>query len=178
MPGLIFSGYPGEAVKTRHIQASAQLFFSVFEELERNNLLLQQAFDEVMTFQMEEATAGRFATNAAATGTNCNASEIQPFLLPYTDRTVQGKIQQRKTRRPYTENAEAPRRIVPLRSLMRLCINDYILTLLPEKAIYIPHMKALAIADVHLGKARHFRREDCQCRYRHRTVTTNGLRIN
>ncbi|GAA4455604.1 ligase-associated DNA damage response DEXH box helicase [Rurimicrobium arvi] len=52
--GLIFSGYPGEAIKTRHIQASAQLFFSVFEELERNNLLLQQAFDEVMTFQMEE----------------------------------------------------------------------------------------------------------------------------
>ncbi|GAA4455609.1 ligase-associated DNA damage response endonuclease PdeM [Rurimicrobium arvi] len=42
---------------------------------------------------------------------------------------------------------------------MQLCINDYILTLLPEKAIYIPHMKALAIADVHLGKARHFRRE-------------------
>jgi ATP-dependent Lhr-like helicase len=42
-------------VKTRHMQASSQLFFSVFSDYEKNNLLLQQAFDEVMTFQMEEA---------------------------------------------------------------------------------------------------------------------------
>jgi ATP-dependent Lhr-like helicase len=52
--GLIFTGYPGERIKTRHIQASSQLFFSVFTEHEKNNLLLQQAYDEVMTFQMEE----------------------------------------------------------------------------------------------------------------------------
>ena len=53
--GLVFSGYPGKAVKTRHMQASSQLFFSVFSDYEQNNLLLQQAYDEVMTFQMEEA---------------------------------------------------------------------------------------------------------------------------
>jgi ATP-dependent Lhr-like helicase len=53
--GLVFTGYPGKQVKTRHTQASAQLFFSVFSDYEENNLLLQQAYDEVMTFQMEEA---------------------------------------------------------------------------------------------------------------------------
>jgi ATP-dependent Lhr-like helicase len=53
--GLVFTGYPGKQVKTRHIQASSQLFFSVFSENEEDNLLLRQAYDEVMTFQMEEA---------------------------------------------------------------------------------------------------------------------------
>lgn len=53
--GLIFSGYPGKQTKTRQIQASSGLFFSVFENYDGSNLLLQQAYDEVMTFQMEEA---------------------------------------------------------------------------------------------------------------------------
>ena len=53
--GLVFTGYPGKQVKTRHMQANSQLFFSVFSENESNNLLLQEAYDEVMTFQMEEA---------------------------------------------------------------------------------------------------------------------------
>lgn len=52
--GLVFNGYPGKQVKTRHMQASSQLFFSVFTDYEANNLLLQQAYDEVMTFQMEQ----------------------------------------------------------------------------------------------------------------------------
>ena len=52
--GLTFSGYPGRQVKTRHLQASSQLFFNVFTEHEANNLLLKQAYDEVMIFQMEE----------------------------------------------------------------------------------------------------------------------------
>jgi ATP-dependent Lhr-like helicase len=52
--GLVFIGYPGKPMKTQHIQASASLFFSVFSDYDPNNLLLQQAFDEVMTFQMEQ----------------------------------------------------------------------------------------------------------------------------
>ena len=53
--GLVFNGYPGKQVRTKHIQASSQLFFSVFASNDAGNLLLQQAWDEVMTFQMEEA---------------------------------------------------------------------------------------------------------------------------
>jgi ATP-dependent Lhr-like helicase len=53
--GLVFNGYPGKEMKTRHVQATSQLFFSVFTDYEANNLLLQEAYDEVMAFQMEEA---------------------------------------------------------------------------------------------------------------------------
>ncbi len=51
--GLIFNGYPGKTVKTKHIQASAQLFFKVFETYEKNSLLLKQAYQEVMDFQLD-----------------------------------------------------------------------------------------------------------------------------
>lgn len=53
--GLIFPGMPGERVKQRHLQTSASLLFSVFSEYEPGNLLLRQAYHEVMEQQMEEA---------------------------------------------------------------------------------------------------------------------------
>ena len=52
--GLVFQGYPSARMKTRHLQANAGLFFSVFEEYDQNNLLLRQAYDEVFDFQLEE----------------------------------------------------------------------------------------------------------------------------
>jgi ATP-dependent Lhr-like helicase len=53
--GLIFQGYPGEQVKARHLQSSASLLFNVFTEYDKHNLLLRQAYNEVMEQQMEEA---------------------------------------------------------------------------------------------------------------------------
>jgi ATP-dependent helicase Lhr and Lhr-like helicase len=53
--GLVFKGYPGQRVKDKHIQSSSQLFFNVFHEYEAHNLLLTQAYEEVMDFQLEEA---------------------------------------------------------------------------------------------------------------------------
>ncbi|MEO5977594.1 MAG: ligase-associated DNA damage response DEXH box helicase [Chryseolinea sp.] len=53
--GLVFKGYPGKPVKDRHLQSSSQLFFNVFHDYDTHNLLLQQAFEEVMDFQLEEA---------------------------------------------------------------------------------------------------------------------------
>lgn len=52
--GLIFKGFPGKHKKDRHLQSSAQLFFDVFTDYEPNNLLLLQAHEEVMNFQLEE----------------------------------------------------------------------------------------------------------------------------
>lgn len=52
--GLVFKGYPGNRKKDKHLQASSQLFFQVFQDYEPDNLLLLQAYDEVMTFQLEE----------------------------------------------------------------------------------------------------------------------------
>lgn len=53
--GLVFKGFPGSKIKDKHIQSSSQLFFNVFHEYESHNLLLQQAYEEVMDFQLEEA---------------------------------------------------------------------------------------------------------------------------
>jgi ATP-dependent helicase Lhr and Lhr-like helicase len=60
--GLIFKGYPGKPVKDKHLQSSSQLFFNVFNDYEAHNLLLRQAFEEVMDFQLEEARLRRALT--------------------------------------------------------------------------------------------------------------------
>ncbi len=52
--GLIFTGYPGEPKKAKHLQASASLLFKVFSEYDPNNILLRQAYHEVFEQQMEE----------------------------------------------------------------------------------------------------------------------------
>jgi ATP-dependent helicase Lhr and Lhr-like helicase len=52
--GLIFQGFPGEHTKTKHLQASASLLFNVFAEYDPHNLLIRQAYNEVMDQQMEE----------------------------------------------------------------------------------------------------------------------------
>jgi ATP-dependent helicase Lhr and Lhr-like helicase len=52
--GMIFQGMPGEQVKQRHLQNNASLLFNVLQNYEPNNLLLRQAYNEVMQQQMEE----------------------------------------------------------------------------------------------------------------------------
>jgi len=52
--GLVFTGYPGQPVKNRHLQASTGLLFDVFREYEPNNLLIRQAYNEALAFQLEE----------------------------------------------------------------------------------------------------------------------------
>jgi ATP-dependent helicase Lhr and Lhr-like helicase len=52
--GLIFTGYPGEQKKQRHLQSSASLLFKVFNEYEKQNILIQQAYQEIYDQQLEE----------------------------------------------------------------------------------------------------------------------------
>lgn len=52
--GLIFQGMPGEKVKAKHLQSSASLLFNVFAEYDPGNILLKQAYREVLDQQMEE----------------------------------------------------------------------------------------------------------------------------
>lgn len=52
--GLIFQGFPGEQKKARHLQSSASLLFNVFNEYDPNNVLIRQAYQEVLDQQMEE----------------------------------------------------------------------------------------------------------------------------
>jgi len=52
--GLVFTGYPNKLVKSKHLQSSSQLLFSVFRDYEEDNLLYQQAFRETFEHQLEE----------------------------------------------------------------------------------------------------------------------------
>ncbi len=53
--GLVFTGYPGKFVKSKHLQASSRLIFDVFREYEADNLLLQQAYWETFEHKLEES---------------------------------------------------------------------------------------------------------------------------
>lgn len=57
--GLVFKGYPGKQKRMKHLQSSSELFFGVFSDYEPDNLLLLQAYEEVQTFQLEEARLRR-----------------------------------------------------------------------------------------------------------------------
>lgn len=52
--GLVFRGYPGQPIKDKHLQSSSQLIFEVFNDYEPDNLLLQEAYEEALEFQLEE----------------------------------------------------------------------------------------------------------------------------
>lgn len=52
--GLVFQGFPGQAKSNKHLQMSSSLFFDVFLEYEPDHLLVQQAFDEVLSYQLDE----------------------------------------------------------------------------------------------------------------------------
>ena len=52
--GLVYRGYPGEAVKEKHLQSHSSLIFKVLNDYEPENLLLQQAYEEALEFQLEE----------------------------------------------------------------------------------------------------------------------------
>lgn len=51
--GLIFTGFPGKGISNKHLQASSQIIYKVFETYDPDNLLIQQARDEVITLQLD-----------------------------------------------------------------------------------------------------------------------------
>ncbi|PKD43068.1 ligase-associated DNA damage response DEXH box helicase [Rhodohalobacter barkolensis] len=57
--GLVFSGFPGNKKAGKHLQMSSSLFFDVFMEYEPDHLLLQQAYDEVLSQQLDESRLRR-----------------------------------------------------------------------------------------------------------------------
>ncbi|MFT6810514.1 MAG: ATP-dependent Lhr-like helicase [Saprospiraceae bacterium] len=81
--GLIFKGFPGAEKKSKHLQSSAALFFEVFQEYEPDNLLLQQAEEEVMQFQIEEKrlreTLDRIANQIIVIS---YPGKVTPFAFP------------------------------------------------------------------------------------------------
>jgi ATP-dependent Lhr-like helicase len=52
--GLVFQGYPGKYTTNKHLQSSSALFFNVFSDYDKHNLLLRQAYEEAFYQQIEE----------------------------------------------------------------------------------------------------------------------------
>lgn len=82
--GLIFQGFPGGTQKKdRHLQASASLLFNVFSEYDPNNLLMRQAYSEVMEKQMEEARLRNMLQRVAAGNMVITyPQQLTPFCFP------------------------------------------------------------------------------------------------
>jgi ATP-dependent helicase Lhr and Lhr-like helicase len=53
--GLVFTGYPNNFKKEKHLQSSSSLIFGVFQDYEPDNLLYRQTYEEVMSVELEEA---------------------------------------------------------------------------------------------------------------------------
>ncbi|WP_252274540.1 ligase-associated DNA damage response DEXH box helicase [Pseudomonas subflava] len=53
--GLVFGGYPGAGKSARQLQASSGLFFDVFRQYDPQNLLLDQAQQEVLSQELDVA---------------------------------------------------------------------------------------------------------------------------
>ena len=81
--GLIFQGMPGEQVKARHLQSSAGLLFNVFSEYDANNVLLKQAYREVLDQQMEEVRLRNALHRIANSNIIINfPKKLTPFCFP------------------------------------------------------------------------------------------------
>ena len=81
--GLVFQGMPGERKKARHLQASSSLLFKVFAEYDPNNLLLRQAYNEVLQQQMEEVRLRTALQRIQASNIIIKFPErLTPFCFP------------------------------------------------------------------------------------------------
>lgn len=90
--GLIFKGYPGKQKKEKHLQSGSQLFFDVFTDYEPTNLLLQQAYDEIMTFQLQEA---RLRTALERIGSQTILFQQPPKATPFSFALIVDRLRER-----------------------------------------------------------------------------------
>ena len=86
--GLVFNGYPGKPVKTKHLQSSSQLVYEVFKSYEPDNLLMLQAEREVFEHQLEFDRLKRVLENIKSKNTYIAVcKKPTPFSFPIiTDR--------------------------------------------------------------------------------------------
>ena len=91
--GLVFQGFPGKPIKSKHLQSGSQLFYNVFKDYEPDNLLYQQAIEETFEHGME---SGRMIKvfenieNQSIVWRNC--SQPTPFSFPIITDRIRTKL--------------------------------------------------------------------------------------
>lgn len=95
--GLVFQGFPGEGRKSKHLQMSSSLFFDVFMEYEPDHLLLQQAYDEVLFFQLDEIRLRKALNKIQTQEIILNHTErFTPFAFPIMVDRLREKLSSEK----------------------------------------------------------------------------------
>ena len=64
--GLIFTGYPGRGKLTRHLQASSGIIYDVLQKYDGQNLLIEQALEEVLVSEFEYKRLKKCLTDIAS----------------------------------------------------------------------------------------------------------------
>lgn len=81
--GLVFMGFPGKIISSKHLQASSQLLFDVFRQHEKDNLLVKQAYEEVMHVQLEQDRLQKTLQRIAGQHIQIKYTEkATPFAFP------------------------------------------------------------------------------------------------
>ncbi len=81
--GLLFKGYPGRNARDKHLQSNSSLIFDVLQDYDPNHLLYLQAYDEALTFQLEEQRLRRVLSDIKRQNIYLSMPErATPFAFP------------------------------------------------------------------------------------------------
>jgi len=95
--GLVFQGYPGELKRARHLQSSSQLIFDVMRMYEPDNLLLKQAYSEILYGQMENARMRSALLRIQNSDVIIKKTEkFSPFAFPIVVDSLRDKLTSEK----------------------------------------------------------------------------------
>lgn len=95
--GLVFQGFPGQSKSNKHLQMSSSLFFDVFMEYEPDHLLIQQAFDEVMSIQLDEVRLRKALKKISEQKIIFNLTErFTPYAFPIMVDRLREKLSSEK----------------------------------------------------------------------------------
>jgi ATP-dependent Lhr-like helicase len=95
--GLVFKGFPGQAKSNKHLQMSSSLFFDVFMEYEPDHLLVQQAFEEVMSIQLDEVRLRKALKKISEQKIIFNLTErFTPYAFPIMVDRLREKLSSEK----------------------------------------------------------------------------------
>jgi ATP-dependent Lhr-like helicase len=81
--GLVFMGYPGKIISSKHLQSSSQLLFDVFQQHDKDNLLVKQAYEEVLHVQLDQDRLQKTLNRIAEQDVRIKYTEkATPFAFP------------------------------------------------------------------------------------------------
>ena len=80
--GLVFEGYPGARKSNRQLQTSSGLLYDVFMQYDPDNLLMQQARNQVLQRQFERSRLTRTHLKSCSKSLGIGRVWIRPHPLP------------------------------------------------------------------------------------------------